>query len=513
MAEGVVTISLISGVFSADVFAAAAILSVTFVADALVRQRQMRSVAGLWLHLLIVLTATGIVLTISGSPLVASLFVLAIVSALSLISNAKNAMLGEPLVFSDLNLLVAVFRHPQFYLSALLPWQVVALAVGAAALVTLLAGLFVASVTPHLVGAAITLVSLALVRLTLSQRPWRDLAAVPDSRTDLARHGLLASLLMYRQRWVATADPAPCTAGLPAPATAELVVVVQCESFADPAELFDDPALALPGLASARAQAFAHGDLMVSGFGAYTNRTEYGVIFGRDEDVLGFRRFDPFLTALGEASHALPARLARDGWRNLFVHPHDLRFYSRDAIMPAAGFAEMIGPEAFVMPTKGEHRYVSDDAIADVIMDRARAATTPCMIHAVTIENHGPWPADKAGTHGKQSSAYLRLVAKGDAMLTRLMTEMAALHRPAILVFYGDHRPSIPGACMPGGDRHTPFVVVRFDGNGDTIPGCGMRQQMTPAQLHHSLIDAISAAPSLAAAAPAPRRATGGRAI
>lgn len=513
MAEGVGTISLIFGVFPADIVLPAAILAATFVADALVRQRQMRSAAGLWLHLLIVLAASGIVLTFSGSPLVSSLFVLAIVSALSLISNAKNAMLGEPLVFSDLNLLVAVFRHPQFYLSALLPWQVAALAVGAAGLAGLMAWLFVAALVPHLIGAGIAVAAALLIRITLALPPWREMAAVPDSRADLARNGLLASLLLYRQRWAACADPEPCTSGLPAPATSALVVVIQCESFADPAELFDDVALALPGLEAARAQAWLHGDLMVSGFGAYTNRTEYGVIFGRDEDVLGFRRFDPFLTALGEASHALPARLAREGWHNLFVHPHDLRFYSRDAIMPAAGFAEMTGPEAFVMPARGEHRYVTDDAIADVVMDRARAATTPCLIHAVTIENHGPWPADKAGAHGKQSSAYLRLVAKGDAMLTRLMADIAALKRPAILVFYGDHRPSIPGACMPGGDRHTPFVIVRFDACGQTIPGCGTRQRLSPAQLHHSLLDAISAAPSLAAAAPAPRRATGGRAI
>ncbi|MEN9932837.1 MAG: hypothetical protein RIS17_1410, partial [Pseudomonadota bacterium] len=229
VAEGVGTISLIFGAFQADVFLPAAILAATFVADALVRERRMRSAAGLWLHLLIVLAASGIVLTFSGSPLVASLFVLAIVSALSLISNAKNAMLGEPLVFSDLNLLVAVFRHPQFYLSALLPWQVAALVVGAAGLAGLMAWLFVADLVPHLVGAGMAVAAVLLIRITLTLPPWRDLAAIPDSRADLARHGLLASLLMYRQRWLASADPAPCTAGLPAPATAALVVVVQCE--------------------------------------------------------------------------------------------------------------------------------------------------------------------------------------------------------------------------------------------------------------------------------------------
>jgi phosphoglycerol transferase MdoB-like AlkP superfamily enzyme len=240
----------------------------------------------------------------------------------------------------------------------------------------------------------------------------------------------------------------------------------------------------------ARGDAWVHGRLLVPGFGAYTNRTEYGVIFGRDEDLLGFRRYDPFLTALGEASHALPARLARAGWRSLFVHPHDLGFYSRDTIMPAAGFAEMVGPDAFCMPAKGEHRYVPDAAIAGVIMERARSAAGPIFIHAVTIENHGPWPAD---SNGHRFTAYLRLVAKGDAMLARLTSEIAALRRPAILLFYGDHRPSISGLVDPGGDRDTPYVLLRFGADGALIRGSGQPRDLSPAQLHHLLADTITA--------------------
>lgn len=466
------------------------LLAASLLADALVRERRRRSFAGVWLHLWIVLAVAGLVQALSGNAMVSALVALGLVAMLALVSNAKNAMLGEPLVFSDLALVAAVFRHPQFYLSALQQWQLAALVAGAAGLLALLAWQFVAAVLPHLAGLAVLVAALVMIRISLMLPPWRGLALVPDARADLARHGLLASLLLYWWRWRASADPAPCSSSLSAPTSAELVVVVQCESFADPSELFGDPALALPCLAAARGDAWVQGRLLVSGFGAYTNRTEYGVIFGRDEDVLGFRRFDPFLTALGEASHALPARLARAGWRSLFVHPHDLGFYSRDIIMPAAGFAELVGPDAFVMPSKGEHRYVTDAAIADVIMDRARAAAGPTLIHAVTIENHGPWPADG---NGHRSSAYLRLVGKGDAMLARLTQEMAALRKPAILLFYGDHRPSIAGLVDPGGDRDTPFVLLRFGADGTLLRGNGQSRDLSPAQLHHLLAETITA--------------------
>ena len=466
------------------------LLAASLLADALVRERRLRSVAGMWLHLLIVLAAAGLVQALCGNAMVSALVALGLVAMLALVSNAKNAMLGEPLVFSDLALVAAVFRHPQFYLSALQTWQLAALVAGAAGLLALLAWQFVAAILPHLSGLAVLVAALLTIRISLILPPWRGLAPVPDARADLARHGLLASLLLYWWRWRASEDPAPCSSSLSAPASAELVVVVQCESFADPSELFGDPALALPCLATARGDAWVQGRLLVSGFGAYTNRTEYGVIFGRDEDVLGFRRYDPYLTALGEASHALPARLAHAGWRSLFVHPHDLGFYSRDTIMPAAGFAEMVGPDAFTMPAKGEHRYVTDAAIADVIMDRARSAAGPMFIHAVTIENHGPWQAD---SNGHRSTAYLRLVAKGDAMLARLIDEIAALRKPAILLFYGDHRPSIAGLVDPGGDRDTPYVLLRFGADGALISGSGQPRDFSPAQLHHLLADTITA--------------------
>lgn len=468
-----------------------AVMLLGLIADALVRPRGRRSLAGLWLLLWQVIALFGLMLALCGQPVVAGLVAGGLIMALALISNAKAAVLGEPLLFPDLVLVGAVFRHPQFYLAALKRWQLAALVLGAAGLLALVASLLVLALLPHLLGLCLLALGLTMLAISLRLSPWRDLAPLPDPATDVAAHGLFATLLLHWLRWRASTDPPPVTAALPGPAAVDLVVAVQCESFADPAELFEDPALALPGLTAARGAAWRKGRLLVSGFGAYTMRTEYGLIFGRCERELGFRRFNPYLTALGETSLALSARLARTGWRSLFVHPHDLRFYNRDRILPAAGFAELVGPEAFAQPSDG--RYVSDDAVADVIMAKARAAAGPSFIHAVTIENHGPWPVDRTGAHGLQSSAYLQLVARGDAMLAKLIAEMAALKRPALLLFYGDHRPSIPHAVTPGGDKHTPYVLLRFGADGAIIPGAGDDQDCTPAELHLALIAAITA--------------------
>jgi len=479
--------------------------------DALVRPRgAMRSMAGLWLLVCMAVALLGLFLALTGNGVMALALALAVQALFTVSSNAKHAMLGEPLLFSDLALVGAIFRHPQFYLSAVRLWQRAVAALIAVALVGAIGWFSHADPRAHLIGAALMIGGIGALAVSLSLRPWRTLAPVPDAAKDTGKLGLFPTMLLYWLRWRREKAPAACQPALRAtPDEApELIVVIQCESFADPVELFGDPALALPGLAAARGQAMQWGNLNVSGFGAYTMRTEYGVLFGRDEAALGFRRYDPFLTATQDAGYAMPARLREGGgdWRSLFVHPHDMRFYNRNTIMPAGGFAELVGEGHFAPPAPGEGRYVTDAAMADTILDLAglnlaKGTAQPTLIYAVTIENHGPWaPDSRGGGSPDLVDGYMRLVRHGDAMLTRLVDGLAALRRPALLIFFGDHRPSIPGASVPpdaraATGRHTPYVMLRLDGAGKPVPGTNRRADLTPAQLHHAILDAALGAP------------------
>lgn len=473
----------------------AALLAVAYLVDARVlpasrgRFPVFRSLAGALVLSLVLLAGWGLLMVLVGSPLAAALGMAGICALLGAVSNAKWKVLGEPLLFSDFALLAAVFRHPQFYFSALAPWQ----RRGLLLLVPVLGPLMVwlvlnGSLAARGYGLAIVSASFILTCLALRLPPLTRLAAIPDAEADVGRYGLLATLLLHAIRWQQTPDPPP----LPPIAAADfaqddrLLVVVQCESFGDPVALFGDPALELPSLCAARQRARQWGDLAVSGFGAYTMRTEYGVIFGRSEAQLGFRRFDPYLTALGETSFALPARLAAGGWRSLFVHPHDMRFYNRAEILAAGGFADLIGEDRFAPPGPGEGRYVTDAAIADVLVDLAHAAVGPTLIYAVTIENHGPW--DAGG--GDLREGYLRLVRKGDAMLGSLIERLNRLDRPVTMVFFGDHRPSIPGHVLPGGDRHTPYVILDLGKCATPQAQAPAPSAITPAGLYEALLNA-----------------------
>ena len=453
---------------------------------------------GLLLHLLVMTALFGLFLAGSGNALVSGILAVASMALFVVASNAKHAMLGEPLLFSDLALIAALVRHPRFYFTAISAWQRWMFAIGATVLLLALAWLFVPRPAPHLVGLGLLLSASGALFLLLASTMFDALAQTPDAEADHMRHGLIATLLLYWLRWRDTPDPPACPAlavtsqeNGPLPGC---IVIVQCESFADPTELTGEPRHALSGLARARGMAWQWGNLDVSGFGAYTMRTEYGVLFGRSEAALGFRRYDPFLTAHGETSYALPSRLGGAGYRCLFVHPHDMRFYGRDRLMPAIGFERLIGEESFA-PAPPGGRYIDDRTLGASLGELIDQASEPTLIYTVTMENHGPWDKDQLTGAPGGLDAYLRHLSSSDAMLSALIDRLSGAGRSALLVFFGDHRPSIPGVTEPGGARHTPYVMLSFGHDGQIVPGANRRVDLSPDELHHAILRHVQGVP------------------
>jgi phosphoglycerol transferase MdoB-like AlkP superfamily enzyme len=91
---------------------------------------------------------------------------------------------------------------------------------------------------------------------------------------------------------------------------------------------------------------------------------------------------------------------------------------------------------------------------------------------------------------------YNRLVLAGDAMLGQLREGLEELGKPTTLVFFGDHRPTIPGASEPGGDRHTPYVILRQGPSCEAHAATGQNVDLTPAQLHHAILDQMRTGPA-----------------
>lgn len=452
----------------------------TFVLEFFVQPKAGRPfhTSGLMVHGLLITCVYGWLLLASGSPLFSASLTGTMTLALIIASNLKWAVLGEPLVFSDVSVVKDVIRHPKFYIFAIpvfirLGILIVLFSIPAWYIFSILHttptqwrvfGLFLA------LPATICLVKLPLTRLATS----------PALQADIARFGLLGCLFIYWRCWTKQS-----TALAPQPQTAspafDLVIVIQCESFTDPKSLNLPPDIKLPSmpeLAQARRMASDYGALSVSGFGAYTIRTEYGVLFGRSEEELGFQKFDPFLTARHEKAFSLPCKLGNAGFRSVFLHPYNLDFSNRRSLMAHIGFDTILGAEAFPHIATPDMPYVPDKTLADKIISLCSETPDPLFLYAVTIENHGPWKEK-----GTPLASYLDHLKKSGEMIGDMIKALDKSKRSALLVFFGDHRPSIPPALSPTTERSTPFFVIPFSKEKKDTQ-VATAHTLTPAQLH-----------------------------
>jgi phosphoglycerol transferase MdoB-like AlkP superfamily enzyme len=314
----------------------------------------------------------------------------------------------------------------------------------------------------------------------------RRLFPRPDLAADVARFGVVATMMGYalrRRDEAFEAAPAPPVLP-PGEPEAELLVLVQLESFLDPTRLGAPP---LPVMDRIRAEAAQYGRLAVPAHGAYTMRTEHAVLTGREPASLGFGRYDPYLARKGDEPTSL-ARLARaKGFATVFVHPFHRDFFDRARVFGRLGFDRLVMEEDFSdAPRIGP--YVADEAVAGRILSEA-AGEGRRFVFAVTMENHGPWKAGRLPGIEAGLAQYAHHAAGTGRAVERLIDGFR--DRQATLCVFGDHAPSLP-ECRPRseGPVATEYAVFRFPAPAGREP---RRIDLTAAQLGCLLRDALAA--------------------
>ena len=448
--------------------------------------------------------ALGLLAT--GRPVLTAVLLAAACAGLLAADWVKRATLGEPLVFADRAELTEVVRHPSLYLPFAGTGRVLAGTGAAAAALTALAWAEpplwpVRPWHPPLAAALGVACFVVPTWPPLLHRLAAFYARAPISRDparDMARLGPLACFIVHatlaRAERPGRQRAARAVAGTAMPVGAGPVVIVQAESFMDVRRLH--PALgdaALPGWASLCRDAVQQGRLAVPAFGANTVRTEFAVLTGLDEDALGLDRFNPY-AAFAESGLPTLARAARAaGYRTVCVHPFDLGFYGRRRVLPRLGFDTLVGPERFRdAATPGG--WVADAAVARVVADVVRREGPRVLVFAITMQNHGPWPAavpapgvervPQAGALG----GYLAGVRAADEAIPILTAALGAAGSPGWLLAYGDHQPSLPDALGTLGvqDRRTDYAIWSARG------GDGTQRDLAAHELGRALLDVMA---------------------
>ena len=426
------------------------------------------------------LAAYLLLLGMTARPLLSGGAVAGALLFIAIAAFAKRARLGDGLVFTDGGLLWQVFVHPRFYVP-FVPRAV--LVVGVIAGIALALGVLVLEPGLDFASAQrVAVLVLGAVLLGITLRPLfllRGAIIQQVPAADAAGFGPLACFALHA-RLAATERAARQARHAPAPPMLHLadpaphLLLLQLESFCDPRRF--GLAQALPHKDRLAQTALTQGSLAVSAFGANTMRTEFAVLTGLEDTALGLDRFNPYFRFARQPIGSLAWELRGAGYQTLCLHPFDARFFGRDKVLPALGFARFDAAPAF---EGAEHvrGLVSDAAIAQRLAADLAAATLPGFWYVITVAAHGPWEGDDP------ARAWADCMAASDAMLGEVMRAAKACPRPVVVVAFGDHRPALP---IAQGGKETDYVIWRSD-----RPGDGRAEKLNAVGLHRAIRDAM----------------------
>lgn len=401
------------------------------------------------------------------------------------ISRAKFKFIREPLVFSDIALVVDVFKYKSiFYANSLniVFWLVSLLYVfGASALYMYF--------EPHLLPANNRLLWIVGMIL-LADLPWvllfygpvnRPIASIvqrlvgkPNAKVSTLRFGTFSSVIFHfiiwlgRQREKIVAELSERffavvqdLIGHDEDNKAPLIVVWQSESFIDMRHCGVDN-IKLPTIDRMRKLAAQWGRLATVFEGGYTLRTEFAVLSGLVPDDLHVDASYPYLRASHYTDIVWPTKLKKAGWNTHFIHPYDRTFFLRHKAMPQLGFEEMSMLDSFDHDPARDGPYVSDEALSNKvasIVDGQRD-DAGSFLFVATMANHGPWEPGRVEGLTDPVEIYLDILQQSDKALGDFIDHLETLDRPVWLLFYGDHAPLLKSFADPFPDPRTDYFIV-----------------------------------------------------
>jgi hypothetical protein len=407
------------------------------------------------LHTGLLFLLWALVLAFSRRPAFAMLAALTVQFLIIQVNNAKYRALREPFLFSDFGIFSQAIRHPRLYLPFLGIWRLAPIVLA----VVIAVGFGWRAEEPwpdFLLWSGVT----ALVGVLLLGGGWM-MAEPPtlDPEKDLFRHGLITSMAQY---WLREKTTVPLRKTQLPPIrkpTSVLpdVVVIQSESFFDARRLLHGVRQdVLANYDTASSEATMHGRLKVPAWGANTMRSEFAFLSGLDPQALEVHRFNPYRQIAREPVRALPSLLREAGYATTCIHPHPARFFRRDRAFPNLGFERFVDIKNF-QGAKKCGPYVSDEAVTDKLLQELQSADGPSFFFAITMENHGPLHLESVGSDEwrnfyveeppagcEELTVYLRHLRNADRQLGRLRETLRQRARPCLLVFYGEHIPSMP---------------------------------------------------------------------
>lgn len=233
------------------------------------------------------------------------------------------------------------------------------------------------------------------------------------------------------------------------------IIMIMSEAFWDPTVMegvsFNrDP---LPFFRSLQKK-HTSGRLLVPVYGGGTANTEFEVLTGNSMQFLPGGAI-AYAQYVRKPMESLASILSSQGYNSIGIHSYHNWFYRRNEVYKNFGFNKFISSEFFIDPLY-KYEYIADQEITNMIIEEVEKSKEPVFIHAVTMQNHGPYYAWKNGEQNKirvegelssEAKDILETYAQGlmdaDLSLKALVDHFDKSKEPTVIAFFGDHLPML----------------------------------------------------------------------
>ncbi len=235
------------------------------------------------------------------------------------------------------------------------------------------------------------------------------------------------------------------------------IIVIQLESYFDvaEAEFFTTSEEANPNLRYLYDN-YSSGYFKVPSVGAGTANTEFEVLTGMNLRYFGPGEY-PFKTYLKELPcESVATALAELGYGTHGLHNNGGNFYSRARVYSNLGFDTFQSKEFMNILQLTENGWAKDDILVEHILAAMDTTDHQDLVYGISVQGHGDYPTEKVlddpkikvlgiEDEGKTNEweYYVNQMYEMDAFVGRLIAEVEKRGEPSVVVFYGDHLPTM----------------------------------------------------------------------
>lgn len=234
------------------------------------------------------------------------------------------------------------------------------------------------------------------------------------------------------------------------------VVFVMSESFSDPdkldgVKLNKDP---ISDYREVARQSIYSGEMLSQNYGGGTANIEFEALTGISMALLNPQMTTPYTMMLPKKTEfpSIVSSLEKQDYKTVAIHPYNTSMYKRKDVYNVLGFDKFLDENTMTHQEKlSKNGYISDESAFNEVLDVIKKNEQPSFVHLVTMQTHMPYNNKysdspyKLTTSASSSSIenYAYDISYTSQALKQFIQEIDKLERPTIVVFWGDHLPSI----------------------------------------------------------------------